>query len=64
MNEGILRLEKDIQTLESNGYHIYQPTLKPNNVMSTLKKQHLDKFIISLSEMQVIFTKMKAQMAK
>lgn len=64
MNESILRLEKDIQALESNGYHIYQLTLKPNNVMSTLKKQYLEKFIISLSEMHVIFTKMKAQMSK
>lgn len=32
--------------------------------MSTLKKQYLEKFIISLSEMHFIFTKMKAQMSK
>lgn len=41
MNDTILRLEKDIQALESNGYHIYQLNLKPNNVLSTLKKHYL-----------------------
>jgi hypothetical protein len=63
MNESILRLERDIQILETNGYHIYQATLKPNNVLSTLKKQSLEKFIISLTEMHIIFNKMKAQMS-
>lgn len=62
MNLSILRLEKDIQILESSGFHIYSPTLKPNNILTTLKKSNLDKFIVSLAEMHTVFTKMKDQM--
>lgn len=49
MNENILRLERDIQTLETNGFHIYQTHLQPNNVLNTLKKNALEKYIISQS---------------
>jgi hypothetical protein len=59
----ILRLEKDIQILESSGFHIYSAALKPNNVLSTLKKSNLDKFIVSLAETHTVFAKMKSQMS-
>jgi hypothetical protein len=56
-------LEKDIQTLECSGFHIYNTVLKPNNVLSNLKKHSLDKFIVSLAEMHTVYAKMKTQMA-
>lgn len=59
----ILRLEKDIQILESSGFHIYSAVLKPNNVLSTLKRTNLDKYIVSLAEAHIVFDKMKAQMS-
>ena len=47
VNKRIHRLEKDIQLLETNGYHIYTQaqTLPPNKVLCSLKKATLEKYM-------------------
>ena len=47
VNTRIHRLEKDIQLLETNGYHIYTQaqTLTPNKVLCSLKKVTLEKYM-------------------
>lgn len=60
LNVNILRLEKDIQALESNGFHIYDSAPRPNNVLAALKRHTLDKFLLAQTETQTIFLKIKA----
>ena len=53
LNVSIKRLEKDIQVLEGNGFHIYSHHPAPNNVI-TLKKSTLDAFSRALLEKKTI----------
>ena len=41
MNQKIHHLEKDIQLLEKNGFHVYTQVQKHNNVLNSLKRSSL-----------------------
>ena len=59
LNSQIHRLERDIQLLEGNGYHIYTSSVKPNNVLNSLKKANLDKYLTGVACFQKILQLIK-----
>lgn len=55
-------MEREIQKLETNGFHIYSHSIKPNNVLNSLKKSNLDKYVIALTHINSILQAIKKGM--
>lgn len=49
LNRHIHGLERDVQLLETNGFHIYSTTQKQNNVLNALKKYNLEKYMTAVT---------------
>ena len=62
MNKKIHQLERDIQIMERNGFHIYTQVYKSNNVLNSLKKYSFEKYMSLQHELNEVCSLLRKRM--